>query len=184
MSSVASSAIEQKVRAWLNHFVVGLNLCPFARPVVSSNSLRIHVCESDRLQLVAETFMDELLLIQRSLESEIATTLLVFPNALNDFDEYLSFIENAEEQIEEMGLIGIIQLASFHPDYQFDGEPADSVSHFTNRSPYPVIHFLREEMVGKALENFSHPEEIPENNIRTMESIGRKEIEKRWKSLK
>ena len=184
MSSTAISLSEQQVRAWLESFVVGLNLCPFARPVVASDALRITVCESDELQQVAETFMAELELIRQSPESEIATSLLVLPNALNDFEEYLSFIENAEALIEEMDLVGIIQLASFHPDYQFAGEPAESASHFTNRSPYPVIHFLREEMMERVLEDFPEPESIPLRNIKTLEEIGRAEIEKRWNSLK
>ena len=184
MSSTAISLVEQHVRAWLESFVVGLNLCPFARPVVASDALRITVFESDELQQVAETFMAELDLIQQSPESEIATSLLVLPNALNDFEEYLSFIENAEALIEEMDLAGIIQLASFHPDYQFSGEPAESASHFTNRSPYPVIHFLREEMMERVLEDFPEPEAIPQRNIQTLEDIGRAEIEKRWNSLK
>jgi hypothetical protein len=152
--------------------------------VIASDALRITVCESDELQQVAETFMAELDLIQQSPESEIATSLLVLPNALNDFEEYLSFIENAEALIEEMDLVGIIQLASFHPDYQFSGEPAESASHFTNRSPYPVIHFLREEMMERVLEDFPEPEAIPQQNIQTLEEIGRAEIEKRWNSLK
>ena len=184
MSSTAISIAEQHVRAWLESFVVGLNLCPFARPVVASDAMHITVCESDELQQVAETFMAELVLIQQSPESEIATSLLVLPNALNDFEEYLSFIENAEALIEEMDLVGIIQLASFHPDYQFSGEPAESASHFTNRSPYPVIHFLREEMMERVLEDFPEPESIPLRNIKTLEEIGRAEIEKRWNSLK
>ena len=184
MPSKAISVVEQQIRAWLDSFVVGLNLCPFARPVVASDALRISVCKSDELQQVAETFMAELALIQRSPESEIATSLLVLPNALNNFQEYLSFIENAEALIEEMDLVGIIQLASFHPDYQFAGEPAESASHFTNRSPYPVIHFLREEMMERVLEDFPEPEAIPQRNIQTLEEIGRAEIEKRWNSLK
>ena len=184
MSSTAISIAEQHVRAWLESFVVGLNLCPFARPVVASDAMHITVCESDELQQVAETFMAELELIRQSPESEIATSLLVLPNALNDFEEYLSFIENAEALIEEMDLAGIIQLASFHPDYQFAGEPAESASHFTNRSPYPVIHFLREEMMERVLEDFPEPESIPLRNIKTLEEIGRAEIEKRWNSLK
>jgi hypothetical protein len=184
MSVSIASVEEQHVRAWLDDFVVGLNLCPFARPVVASASMRISICESDQFQLVAETFMAELELISQSPESDIATSLLVLPNALNDFEEYLSFIDNAEDLIQEMDLAGIIQLASFHPDYQFEGESPESASHFTNRSPYPLIHFLRETMVDRALENFPNPEAIPQRNIQTLEAIGRSDIEKLWNYLK
>ena len=184
MSASIASIVEQRVRAWLDDFVVGLNLCPFARPVVASAGMRISICESDQLQPVAETFVAELELITQSSESDIATSLLVLPNALNDFEEYLSFIDNAEDLIEERDLAGIIQLASFHPDYQFEGESPESASHFTNRSPYPLIHFLRETMMDRVLENFPNPEAIPQRNIQTLEAIGRSDIEKRWNCLK
>ena len=111
MSSTVSCTIEQveqQVRAWLDQFVVGLNLCPFARPVVTSDMMRLTICSSDQLQQVAEMFMAELDLIQRSSEFEVATTLLVLPKALADFEEYLSFIESAEALIEEMDLVGTI----------------------------------------------------------------------------
>jgi hypothetical protein len=176
--------VEQQVRAWLDHFVMGLNLCPFARPVVASEALRISICDAKQLQQVAEAFMAELDLIQQSPESDIATTLLVLPNALNDFEEYLSFIENAEVLIDQMGLTGVIQLASFHPDYQFEAEPSDSASHFTNRSPYPVIHFLREEMMERVLENVPHPEQIPQRNIQKLEAMGHGAVEQLLQSLK
>ena len=176
--------VEQQVRAWLDHFVVGLNLCPFARPVVASAALRISICDSKQLQQVAEAFMAELDLIQQSPESDIATTLLVLPNALNDFEEYLSFIENAEALIDQMGLTGVIQLASFHPDYQFEAESSDSASHFTNRSPYPLIHFLREEMMERVLENFPNPEQIPQCNIQKLEAMGHGAVEQILQSLK
>ena len=179
-----SDLIEKHIRAWLESFIVELNLCPFARPVVASDSLRIAVCESEDLNQLHRTFLAELDLIQQSSEQEIATTLLVMPNALADFDEYLMFIDNAEALIEELGLDGTIQLASFHPEYLFDGEAEDSASHFSNRSPYPVIHFLREDMLSNALEEFPNPEQIPLRNISTLEKIGRAEIELRWQKLR
>lgn len=176
--------IEQHIRAWLESFIVGLNLCPFARPVIASDGLRIAICESEDLDQLYRAFLTELDLIQQSTEQEIATTLLVMPNALADFDDYLMFIDNAEALIEELGLDGTIQLASFHPEYLFDGEAEDSASHFSNRSPYPVIHFLREEMLSNALEEFPNPEQIPLRNIGTLEKIGRAEIALRWQKLR
>jgi hypothetical protein len=177
------SVFEQHIRGWLQTFIVELNLCPFARPVIAADTLRIAVCESDDLNQLNHAFLIELDLIQQSSEREIATTLLVMPNALASFDEYLMFLDNAEALIEELGLDGTIQLASFHPEYLFDGEAEDSASHFSNRSPYPVIHFLREDMLTDALDNFANPEEIPARNISTLEKIGRAEIEKRWQKL-
>ncbi len=178
-----ASIFEKPVRDWLQHFVVDLNLCPFARPVVESDALRIAVCESDDLEELRRAFLLELDLIQQSSAAEIATTLLVMPNALASFDAYLLFLDNAEALIEELSLDGTIQLASFHPEYLFDGEAEDSASHFSNRSPYPVIHFLREAMLSDALESVANPEQIPQRNISTLEKIGRAEIEKRWRKL-
>ncbi len=183
MSVMSGCAIESHVRAWLDSFILGLNLCPFARPVIASDTLRISICESDQLQQVAEAFMQELVLIGQSSEADIATTLLVLPNALEDFKQYLGFIDNAEAVINDMGLEGIIQLASFHPHYLFDGEPIDSASHYSNRSPFPIIHFLREEMLARVLADFSNPENIPQRNIATLQAIGLSQIEKRWNNL-
>jgi hypothetical protein len=179
-----STIVEQHIRDWLQTFIVELNLCPFARPVVASDTLRIAISESDDLNQLNNAFLSELDLIQQSSASEIATTLLVMPNALANFDEYLMFIDNAEALIEQLGLDGTIQLASFHPEYLFDGEAEDSASHFSNRSPYPVIHFLREDMLSDALEEFPNPEQIPLRNISTLEKIGRAEIELRWEKMR
>lgn len=179
-----SDLIEKHIRAWLESFIVELNLCPFARPVVASDALRVAICESEDLDQLHRTFLTELDLIQQSSEEEIATTLLVMPNALANFDNYLIFLDNAEALIEELGLDGTIQLASFHPEYLFDGEAEDSASHFSNRSPYPVIHFLREDMLFNALDEFPNPEQIPLRNISTLEKIGRAEIESRWQKLR
>ena len=178
-----SDLVEKHIRAWLQTFIVELNLCPFARPVIAADTLRIAVCESEDLNQLTQAFLSELDLIQQSSELDIATTLLVMPNALASFDEYLMFLDNAEALIEELSLDGTIQLASFHPEYLFDGESEESASHFSNRSPYPVIHFLREDMLSNALDEFPNPEQIPLRNISTLEKIGRAEIEKRWQKL-
>ena len=183
MAAVVVSLIEQKVRVWLEHFVVGLNLCPFAAPVVSSDRLRIKICESTDLDQVMHTFLSELDLIQSSSELDIATTLLVIPNALDDFEDYLDVIDLAETLLIDAGLEGVIQLASFHPHYQFVEEPVESASHFSNRSPYPLIHFLREDMMASALQNFTNPEQIPARNVETLQEIGRNAIEQRWQQL-
>ncbi|MCS5593238.1 MAG: DUF1415 domain-containing protein [Porticoccaceae bacterium] len=183
MAAVACSLIEKQVRAWLEQFVVGLNLCPFAAPVVSSDGLRIKVCESSDIEQIMQMFLAELDLIQSTSELDIATTLLAIPNALSDFDDYLDAIDLAESLLSDAGLEGIIQLASFHPNYQFAEESAESASHFSNRSPYPLIHFLREDMMARALGSFPNPETIPIKNISILESIGREEIERRWNKI-
>ena len=164
--------VERKTLAWVKDFVVGLNLCPFARPLLASEALRVTVCEANDDEGVAAALLDEIQLIQKASESEVATTLVVFPNALQGFDGYLAFLDGAQQLLEEMGLLGVLQLASFHPDYQFAGEPIESASHFTNRAPFPMIHLLREEMVTRALETYPNPEQIPERNIQKLEDLG------------
>lgn len=171
------AAVERKTRAWLQEFVVGLNLCPFARPVVMSKALRITVSLSAEEEVVAKALLDEIVLIQNVAEEVVATTLVVFPNALTQFDAYLGFLNGAEQLLEEMNLAGVLQLASFHPNYQFAAEAIDATSHFTNRAPFPMIHLLREDMVTRALDVFPDPEQIPARNIQTLEDLGLERIQ-------
>ena len=175
--------VERKSLGWVSAFVVGLNLCPFARPLLAFDALRLKVSEATEDQDVAAALLDEIELIQKASEEEIATTLVVFPNALSRFDAYLAFLDGAQQLLEEMDLLGVLQLASFHPDYQFAGEPEDAASHYTNRAPFPMIHLLREDMVTRALETFPNPEKIPERNIQTLEGLGRERIHQMLASL-
>ena len=183
MSEATYSLVEKHIRAWLQSFIVELNLCPFARPLIADPALRINVCDASNLEQLHYAFLSELDLIQQSSEGEIATSLLVMPNTLQRFEDYLDFLGDAEAMLEELGLDGTIQLASFHPQYLFDGEDKNSASHFSNRSPYPLIHFLREEMVTAALENIDMPQQIPERNIALLEGLGRDTIAARWNAL-
>ncbi|MBE9538615.1 MAG: DUF1415 domain-containing protein [Proteobacteria bacterium] len=180
--------VEKQVRAWLETFVVGLNLCPFARPFValdspSANQLRIEICRDVEWEGLQRAFLQELDTLQSSPEQEIATTLLVFPDALQSFEEYLDFLAEAEELLALAGLEGLIQLASFHPDYVFEGELPDAASHYSNRAPYPAIHLLREDMMERVLRDHPSPETIPGDNIKTLEKIGSSELKSRWQQL-
>lgn len=174
---------EAQTRRWLTEFVVGLNLCPFARPMLDSEQLRIAVCAEADLALLQRSFLSELDLIQSKPESDIATSLLVFTDALTDFDDYLDFLALAQELLGDAGLEGLVQLASFHPDYRFEGEAEDAPSHFSNRSPYPTIHLIREDMLERVLLEFPDPEGIPGRNIATLEELGSEELERRWQAL-
>lgn len=180
---LSRAAVERKTLRWVEAFVVGFNLCPFARPLLASDALRVTVCEATDNEGVAETLVAEIELIQKASESEIATTLVVFPNALQGFDGYLAFLDGAQQLLEEMGLLDVLQLASFHPDYQFAGEPIESASHFTNRSPFPMIHLLREDMVTRALETYPNPEQIPERNIQKLEDLGLERLQQMLTAL-
>lgn len=180
--------VEKQVRDWLQKFVVGLNLCPFAKPFVlpgqlGADRLRIAICVGEEPEVLRSAFLQELDLLQSSSEQEIATTLLVFPTALKSFDDYLGYFDDSQTLLAQAGLEGLLQLASFHPDYQFEGELPGAASHFSNRAPYPIVHLLREDMMERVLQDFPNPETIPDQNIATLEGIGSAELEQRWQQL-
>ena len=174
---------ERHVRRWLRDFVVGLNLCPFARPLLGAPNLRIAVCEESQMVGLRRVLLQELDLLQCSTVQDVATTLVVFPRALQSFEDYLQFVDEAQDLLVESGLDGIVQLASFHPQYRFAGEAPEAASHFSNRAPYPLIHLLRESMVSRALEDFADPDQIPNRNIEALSAIGVDELERRWQAL-
>jgi hypothetical protein len=177
------SIAQRHIRAWLDEFVVGLNLCPFARPLLDAANLRIAICEDSDPEALRRAFLLELDLLQGSTEREIATTLLAFPHALTDFDDYLAFLDRAQQLLVESGLEGLVQLASFHPRYRFEGEEESAASHYSNRAPYPLIHLLREDMLSRVLDEFTDPDKIPERNIETLGAIGAEELERRWQAI-
>ena len=174
---------ESHIRAWLKEFVIGLNLCPFARPLLGADNLRIAVCEETAPVLLRRAYLLELDLLQNSTEQEIATSLLAFPHALGDFQDYLQFLDQAQDLLVESGLEGLVQLASFHPQYLFEGEQESAASHYSNRAPYPLIHLLREDMLSRVLEDFADPDKIPDRNIQTLDDIGVEELERRWQHI-
>ena len=174
---------EQQTRRWLEEFVVGLNLCPFARPLLGSEQLRVAVCDGADNKALQFFFLSELDRLQSASESDIATSLLVFTGALGEFDDYLAFLDHAQELLDQSGLEGVVQLASFHPDYQFEGEAKDAASHYSNRSPWPTIHLIREDMLERVLADFPDPAAIPEQNIATLNELGATELQKRWEAI-
>jgi hypothetical protein len=151
--------------------------------LLGSAGLRIATCDADDPTALRRAFLRELDLLQCRSEQEIATTLLVFPAALADFSEYLDFLDDAQGLLQQAGLEGELQLASFHPGYQFAGEAEDAASHYSNRSPYPLIHLLRESMVSRALQGYRDPQRIPLDNIRTLDALGKAVLEARWRAL-
>lgn len=159
-------------KRWLEKIVVGLNLCPFARLPFTEGRVRYVVYEGADVVRLAELLVQEARYLVRTPVSELETSLLILPEALPDFFDYLDFLEEAEWLIRENGLEGAIQVASFHPDYQFEGTEKEAPENYTNRSPYPMLHLLREESVGQALENYQDPEKIPERNIEKMRRLG------------
>jgi hypothetical protein len=168
----AISVIATHTRRWIEQFVVGLNLCPFAAPVLRDQQLHIALCDSIEVTEMTAAVQAEFGRLQSSDEVELATSVLVFSRALADFDDYLDFLALAEQLLLQSGLEGIVQIASFHPRYQFAGTSRNDVANFTNRSPYPMLHFLREQMVSRVLERYPSPEQIPERNIEKLHALG------------
>lgn len=171
------------IERWLHDCVLALELCPFAAPVVRDQSLRIAVCEDAELERQLQYFLAELDRLQGSEEADISTTLLVFSNGPTAFEDFLELVEQAQLLLEQAQLKGLVQLAHFHPQYQFANEPEDDPSHYTNRSPLPIIHLLRESMMGRVIEAYPDPEAIPGRNIARLRALGLADIERRWLAI-
>ena len=160
------------VRSWLEKAVIGLNLCPFAKAVYVKNQVRLVVSKARHADDLLEELDRELDLLVATPASEIDTTLLIHPTLFEDFLDFNDFLEIAEGVVDEHGLEGVIQLASFHPQFQFDGTELDDISNYTNRAPFAILHLLREESVERAVEAFPQADAIFEVNIATLEKLG------------
>jgi hypothetical protein len=158
---------------WLQRAVIGLNLCPFAKAVHVRDQVRFVLSEALTPDELLEDLGAELLHLRDTPAAETDTTLLVHPGVLGDFLDYNDFLEQADALVAELGLEGVLQVASFHPDYQFAGTAPDDVENFTNRSPYPTLHLLREDSVSRAVEAFPDPDAIVERNVETLRRLGR-----------
>jgi hypothetical protein len=162
-----------ETRAWVRKAVVGLNLCPFARGVEGKGQIRYVVSDATDVETLLATLCVELQRLADTDPTVVETTLLMHPQVLGDFEDFNDFLELADAAVEELDLGGILQVASFHPDFQFaDTAPAD-ITNATNRSPYPTLHLLREDSVDKAVAAFPQAEKIYETNMATMEQLGR-----------
>ena len=161
-----------KTRHWLEAAVIGLNLCPFAKAVYVKNQVRLVVSKARHADDLLEELDSELDLLVATHASEIDTTLLIHPTLFEDFLDFNDFLEIAEGVVDEHGLEGVIQLASFHPQFQFDGTEPDDISNYTNRAPFAILHLLREESVERAVEAFPNADAIFDANIATLEKLG------------
>ncbi|MCY0965730.1 DUF1415 domain-containing protein [Parathalassolituus penaei] len=157
-------------REWVSRLVVGEGLCPFAHPVMQQ--LRIEVCELEDLNRVTARFMELLGEVADADPAQLPTALFVAPNVTPDFDEYWNWAMICDELLFQMGYEGQLQVATFHPNYRFEGEAPDDASNLTNRSPFPMLHIIREADIEKALESVEFPERIPERNQRHMRRLG------------
>lgn len=157
--------------------VVGLNLCPFSSSVIARDQVHYAVCDAADDAQLKQFFVDELQRLLEADENDIATSLLMFTQGVDEFGDYLTLLDWYQQLLEQADLIEHVQLASFHPQYQFEGVAADDLSHFTNRSPYPTIHLLRQAQMSNVLAHVSNPEKIYIDNIETLEKLGRQEVE-------
>ena len=161
-----------ETRAWVDRAVIGLNLCPFAKAPQVKGQVRYALSEATDPAALLADLVAELEKLAEAPAERIETTLLVHPLAMTDFAEYNDFLEVVDATLAELDLEGIVQVASFHPRYQFEGTEPDDVENATNRSPYPTLHLLREQSIDKAVEAFPEAEAIYETNIATMQRLG------------
>ena len=171
MNSSSSVYIED-TRRWLERAVIGLNLCPFAKAVHVKQQIHYALSQArsvNELRDELEMQLRELITFNPEVRD---TTLLIVPTVLRDFLDFNDFLAEAEAVLKALDLEGVIQIASFHPDYQFAGTRADDITNFTNRSPYPTLHLIREASIDRAVEAFPDPEAIFETNMKTLENLG------------
>jgi hypothetical protein len=172
MTPTNDDEIIAKTRHWLEAAVIGLNLCPFAKPVYTKELIRYAVSQAGTPEALLEELIGELQSLVETDPSVTETTLLIHPEVLTDFLDYNDFVGVAEAAVEDLGLSGVLQIASFHPRYQFAGTEPDDIENYTNRSPYPMLHLLREASVERAVQSVPDTAEIYERNIATLRRLG------------
>lgn len=172
MTTPTDEDIIATTRRWLERAVIGLNLCPFAKAAYVKQRVRFTVSAAT----TGEALLDDLIVALQDLHAADAkdceTTLLIHPQALPDFLDYNDFLDAADAALEALGLDGVIQVASFHPQYQFSGTEADDIENYSNRSPYPLLHLLREDSIEQAVESYPDVDDIPARNIETLNQLG------------
>jgi uncharacterized protein len=166
--------VTKQVKLWLETIVVGLNLCPFAKRELVKDRIRFFVSAATNEEMLLSDLEAELERLDR--DTSIETTLIIHPQVLADFFEYQQFLIWADQVLKRMGLRGVFQIASFHPDYQFLNSVEHAPGNYTNRSPYPMLHLLREDSLANAIANFPDTDKIPERNIARLESLEPEEL--------
>jgi hypothetical protein len=166
------ATVRADTQRWLERAVVGLNLCPFAKGVMAKGQLHVAVDGAQSTAAVAAALRREAQALV-ALDAQVRdTTLLVLPSALADFLAFNDFLDRADAVLDELDLVGVLQIATFHPDYQFAGTSPDDVTNCSNRAPYPMLHLLREDSVERAVEAFPDAADIFERNMDTLERLG------------
>ena len=159
-------------RDWLERAVIGLNLCPFAKAVHVKQQVRWVLSQATTPEALLDELLQELRLLAEADPDSVDTTLLIHPQVLQDFLDFNDFLGAADAALEDLGLDGTLQVASFHPQFQFEGTEPDDMGNFSNRAPYPTLHLLREDSIERAVASFPDAAEIYERNIQTLERLG------------
>lgn len=159
-------------RAWIERAVIGLNLCPFAKAVYVKDQIRYAVSQAQDSGALLDDLERELRLLAQAAPHAVDTTLLIHPHVLTEFLDYNDFIAVGDAALEGLGLAGVLQIASFHLAYQFAGTTMHDVTNYTNRSPYPMLHLLREASVNRAVAACPEAQNIYQKNIETMRRLG------------
>ncbi|MCK4834353.1 MAG: DUF1415 domain-containing protein [Gammaproteobacteria bacterium] len=171
----------QKTKNWVEEIVIGLNLCPFASQPFQDDAIEYVVCIGDSLENHLRQLADDMARLDSN--TDIETSLLIYPDAYQGFDNYLDMLDLANQLLEELNYIGSYQIASFHPDYRFEGSTEDDASNFSNRSPFPMLHLIRENRLEKAIANYPNVDQVPENNIKKLRDIGYQEMQDKLKKI-
>jgi uncharacterized protein len=172
----------QATRLWVERVVVGLNLCPFAERVLKPGRIAFELSNAQTIETFLEDAVASARKLVRSERNSVETTLLIYPKAPADFYEFYDWVGASQELFQSLHFDGVLQVVAFHPKFEFEGSTTEEVTHYTNRSPYPMLHFLREESVTEVAE--SHPDllQIPQNNIAKLNQVGLPHIEQLVKS--
>jgi len=161
-----------ETRAWVRRAVIGLNLCPFARAVDVKDQIRYVFSDATDAETLLATLVVELQRLADTDPEQVDTTMVIHPRVFADFEDFNDFLELADAAVEDLELDGVLQVASFHPRFQFADTEADDVTNATNQSPYPTLHLLREDSVDRAVAAFPEAEAIFEKNMTTLEKLG------------
>jgi len=173
MNSDEERDVIQATQHWLDKAVIGLNLCPFAKAVVAKQQVRMVVCMDSEPEQVLQMLQQEMQLLINTDTEVIDTTLLIAPHLLPNFLDFNEFLFDCDSVLASMELEGVLQIADFHPRYQFAGTQPDDISNFTNRAPFPTLHLLREESMDKAVAAFPDASLIYERNVEVLEDLGK-----------
>lgn len=170
-------SIVKSTQNWVDCFVIQLNLCPFAKAEIKHNKVRFEVSEANAEEQLLLHLQQELNHLNQ--HPDVETTLLIHPQVLTEFKDYNNFLNLCDILLEDMQLLGIYQIASFHPEYQFSDTEFNDAENFSNRSPYPMLHLLREQSLEKAISSYPNVDDIPLKNIETLNKLGSKECASR-----